>query len=109
MEAPSDYKTAGIFMIISGVLTVIASATFVLTLIWFCIGVFWIIPLVAGIMEIIIGIGVAQGQLKPTAGTISVVGAVAGLLTGNIVGLVLEILAFTYFQRPDVANWMRTA
>ncbi|MBN2797879.1 MAG: hypothetical protein JXX28_01915 [Deltaproteobacteria bacterium] len=106
-EAPSDYKTAGIFMIVSGVLTLITSFTLVLTLIWLCIGVFWLIPMAVGILEIIIGIGVASGQPKPTAKTIAIVGAVAAFLTGNIIGVVMEILAFVFMERPEVSEYLR--
>jgi len=109
MEAPQDYKTAGIFMLISGILTTLASLGFILSLIWLCVGVFWILTLVVGILEIAIGAAVMGGTAKPNAKTISILGLVAALLCGNIVGLVLEILAMVNLGKPEVENYLTLA
>jgi uncharacterized membrane protein YczE len=106
MEAPSDYKTAGIFMLIAGILTTLASLGFILGLIWLCVGVFWVLTLAVGVMEIVIGAAVMGGTPKPNAKTISILGIVAALLCGNIVGLVLEILAMLNFGKPEVENYL---
>jgi len=106
MDAPQDYKTAGIFMLIAGILTIMVSLGLVMGLIWICVGVFWFLTLAAGIFEVIVGVGVMNGQFKPNAKTVSIIGIVAALLCGNIVGMVMEILAVVNFGKPEVANWM---
>jgi len=106
MDAPQEYKTSGIFMLIAGIMTVLASIAFILSLIWVCIGVFWLLTLAAGIFEIVVGVGVMNGQYKANAKTISILGLVAAILCGNIVGIIMEILAIVNFGKPEVANWM---
>ena len=106
MDAPQEYKTSGIFMLVSGIMTILISLGLVMGLIWICVGVFWLLTLAAGIFEIIVGVGVMNGQYKPNAKTISILGLIAALLCGNIVGLVMEILAVVNFGKPEVANWM---
>ncbi len=106
MNAPQDYKTAGIFMLISGIMTTLASIGFFLSLLLFCVGVFWILPLVVGILEIVIGAAVMGGTPKANAKTISILGIVAALLCGNLIGLVLEILAMVHLGKPEVENYL---
>ncbi len=106
MDAPQEYKTSGIFMLISGIMTVMVSLGLVFGLIWICVGVFWILTLAAGIFEIIIGVGVMNGQAKANAKTVSIIGIVAALLCGNIVGMVMEIMAVVNLGKPEVANWL---
>lgn len=106
MDAPQEYKTSGIFMLISGIMTVMVSLGLVFGLIWICVGVFWILTLAAGIFEIIIGVGVMNGQPKANAKTVSIIGIVAALLCGNIVGMVMEIMAVVNLGKPEVANWL---
>ncbi len=106
MDAPQEYKTAGIFMLISGIMTVMVSLGLVFGLIWICVGVFWILTLAAGIFEIILGVGVMNGQPKANAKTVSIIGIVAALLCGNIVGMIMEIMAVVNLGKPEVANWL---
>mgnify|MGYP006865170430 CR=1 FL=1 len=106
MDAPQEYKTAGIFMLISGIMTVMVSRGLVFGLIWICVGVFWILTLAAGIFEIILGVGVMNGQPKANAKTVSIIGIVAALLCGNVVGMVMEIMAVVNLGKPEVANWL---
>jgi len=106
MDAPQEYKTSGIFMLISGIMTVMVSLGLVFGLIWICVGVFWVLTLAAGIFEIVIGVGVMNGQPKANAKTVSIIGIVAALLCGNIVGMVMEIMAVVNLGKPEVANWL---
>ena len=106
MEAPADYKTSGTFMLISGIITVMSSLVWTLSLIWVCVGVFWVFPLVVGIFEIVVGAGAMQGQPKPNAKTVSILGLVGAVLCGNVVGIVLEILALVNLGKPEVAGWL---
>ncbi len=106
MDAPQDYKTAGIFMMISGILTVLVSLSLIFSLIWILVGCFWVLTLVVGIFEIILGIGIMQGQFKGGAKTVSILGLISAFFCGNLIGLVLEILAIVWLGKPEVNNWM---
>jgi hypothetical protein len=106
MQAPSDYKTSGLFMLISGALTILASLGWIGGLIWVCVGALWVLPLAAGVFEILTGLAVYQGQYKANAKTVSLIGIVAALLCGNVIGIVLEVLAVVNYGKPDVASWM---
>jgi len=106
MNAPSDYKTSGLFMLISGALTILASLGWIGGLIWVCVGALWVLPLAMGVFEIITGLAVYQGTFKANAKTVSILGIVAALLCGNVIGIVLEILAVVNFGKPEVAAWM---
>lgn len=104
--APSDYKTAGIFMLISGITTALTSLTLIFILIWICIGVLWIPTLIVGIIEIVVGVAVMGGTPKSNAKTISIVGIVCAFLCGNIIGLVMEVLAIVYLGKPEVEAYL---
>lgn len=106
IEAPQDYKTAGIFMLVSGVMNGMMSFIFFVSFIWVCIGVFWLIPMIIGILEVVIGIGVLQGQPKPTAKTVSILGIVAGVFSMNVVGIIMEILGLVYLEKPEVKGFL---
>jgi len=108
MQPPADYKTSGTFMLIAGILTLLASLGWILGLIWICVGVFWILPLVAAIFEIIMGAGAMSGQPKPQIKTVSILGLVAAVLCGNVVGIVLEILALVNLSKPEVDSWLQS-
>jgi len=105
--APSDYKTAGTFMLISGITTVLTSLALVGFLIWFCIGALWIPSLVVGIIEIVVGSAVMSGTIKANAKTTAIFGIVGAFLCGNIIGLVLEILAVIYLGKPEVEAYIQ--
>lgn len=106
MEAPQDYKTAGIFMLIAGITTTIPALIVVVTYGLLCFGLFWILPLVVGILEIVVGASVMGGQPKANAKLISSLGIAAAALSCNMVGLVLEILSVTYLGKPEVENYL---
>ncbi|MBN1334468.1 MAG: hypothetical protein JXB39_00750 [Deltaproteobacteria bacterium] len=106
MQAPSDYKTSGLFMILSGALTILASLGWIGGLIWVCVGALWVFPLAMGIFEVVTGLAVYKGQYKANAKTVSILGIVAALLCGNVIGIVLEILSVVQLGKPEVAAWM---
>lgn len=105
-NAPPDYKTAGIFTLASGIVNILASLSWIGVLIWICIGVLWVVPLAAGIFEIIVGISAMNGQPAPHLKTASILGLVAGVFTGNPISIVLEILSLVWMNKPEVSGWM---
>ena len=109
MEVPSDYKTAGTLMIISGVLNLLASLALIGMLIWVCVGAFWGVTLGLAIWELVTGIGVSSGNPKRGAKTVAIVGIVNSLLCGNIIGLILQIIALTKLGTPEVTAYLEDA
>lgn len=95
MTAPADYKTAGTLMIVSGVLNLMASFAFIGIFIWVCVGAFWFVTLGLAIFELVIGIGVSSGQPKGNAKTVAILGIINSVLCGNVIGLILQIIALT--------------
>ncbi len=118
MDAPQDYKTAGMMMMISGGFTVLLSLAFIVTwtvtwlasiLLFFVAfaACFWILTLVVGVFEIVVGVAMMQGKPKSNAKTISILGIVAAVCCGNIVpGIIVEVLAFSLLSKPEVASWI---
>jgi len=104
--APSEYKTAGIFMLISGITSAMCSLLWIGILIWICIGVIWIPTLVVAIIEIVVGASVMSGTHRINAKTTSILGLVSAFVCGNVVGLVLEILAIVYLGKPEVEAYL---
>jgi hypothetical protein len=105
-QPPQDYKTTGIFMLVSGILSILASLAFIASLIWICVGAFWVLTLAAGIFEVIVGAAAMSGKYQANAKTVSIIGIVGGILCGNIVGAVLEVLAMVNLGKPEVMAWM---
>jgi hypothetical protein len=83
-----------------------SSVIWILTLIWLCVGVIWVLPLAAAIFEIVVGVAVMNGQYKPNAKTISILGLISAICCINIIGIVLESLSLANHGKPEVANWM---
>jgi hypothetical protein len=106
MQPPSDYKNSGIFMLISGILSGMACLGWIVGLIWICVGAFWVLPLVGAVFEIIVGAGVMSGKWNKNVKTVSIVGLISAILCGNVVGMILEILALLNYNKPDVAAFL---
>lgn len=106
MSAPSDYKTAGTLMIVSGVLNLLASLALIGTLIWVCVGVFWMVTLGLAIWELSTGIAVSGGQPKRNAKTVAIIGIINSLMCGNIIGLVLQIIAMSKLGSPEAVAYI---
>jgi len=110
MDAPQPYKTAGIFMLVSGILTCLLSLVIIMawifSLVLFFLACFWLLTLVVGIFEIIIGVALMQGSYKPNAKTIMILGIVASFFCGDMIGVVMEIMALLQLSQPEVQEWM---
>ena len=103
-DAPAAYKSAGIFMLISGIFTVLASlAVLASSLCMYCMG---FLTLAAGIAEIVVGVAVMNGERRPDAKLIGILGLVSSLMICDIVGVVLEILAIVNLGKPEVDAWL---
>lgn len=110
MQPPSDYKNAGTMMIISGAFNVMTSAGILiglaLSLIGLCIAPIWVLTLAGGIMEITVGAGINGGRPSRMGLSASVVGLVCSVCCGNVLGMILEILAMVNLGKPEVVAWL---
>lgn len=107
MDAPQEYKNAGIMMLIAGVINMFVGFIIFIIYIWFCIGVFWLIPMAVGLGELLVGVMMLQGKRVPNSMVISILGLIAALFNCNWIAVVLEILAIVFTQKPDVQAWLR--
>ena len=113
MDAPNDYKMAGMFMIIAGAVNIIGGLFGALVLLCgtyglgFCCSLFGIFPLVAGILELINGIKANKGEPVPNIKTFSIAGLVAGCLFFNIIVVVMEILVLVNLSKEDVVDYLK--
>lgn len=104
--APQDYRTAGAFLLIAGITTTIASLIVVGILIWFCIGLCWVPTLASGIWSIVAGIQASNGRRVPSIRVTNAIALVAALFCGDLVGLVMNILALVWLSREGVSRWL---
>ena len=104
---PSDYKTAGIFMLTSGITNVIFSFIWFCFLILACVGIAYVIPLVAGVFEMIFGMALMNGTRKPSAKTVAIFGLISSILICNPIALVMEILAMIKLGKPEIEDYLR--
>lgn len=106
MTAPADYKTAGTLMIVSGVLNLMASLALVGTFIWFCVGAFWMTTLGLAVWELATGVALSSGQYRQSAKNVAIVGIINSVLCGNVIGLVLQIIAMSKLGSPEVTAYI---
>jgi len=103
VDAPTEYKNAGIMMLISGFFNFTTAMIIVLSLIWVCIGVFWLVPAVGAAFQCWVGFQMMQGN--PTSNG-KVAGIVSAAINLNPLPLVLAILALMNLNKPEVAGWL---
>lgn len=105
-DAPSDYKTVGTFMLVSGITNIGFGLLLTLSLLIMCVGVFYLFVIAVGVIEVIIGLGILQGQPKPTATVVAILGLVAGLFSMNIVSMIMQSLALVWLSKPEVKGYL---
>lgn len=124
-EVPSNYKTAGIMMLIAGIMNImvslimgvvlfiyvplIALSTVGVGLVCYACCLWPVATLGFGIYEMVVGINVMNGKVVKHASTISIIGIVIGALSlgnGGVVSLVLEIIATVMLNNDDVKAWL---
>lgn len=95
----SNSTLAGALMIGSGVLTIMAAFGWFIGLIWVCVGVLWLIPLAVGVAEVFVGAAIMGGTPSERVRTVSVLGILAALFCGNLLGVVLEVTALVVMAK----------
>ncbi len=108
MDAPNDYKNAGIANIIGGALNVMMALLWTLSLIWICIGLFWLVPAAMGAWQIMVGLKMYNGEPNSSAKNATIAGLVAGALNFNIMSIGAGIFAFMMLGKPEVAGYLES-
>ena len=106
MEAPQNYKNAGLANLIGGGLNLMTSLMAILSLIWVCIGIFWVIPAAASAYQAYVGWQMFQGQPVAAAKNGSIAGIVGGLFNFNIISVACGGFAFMQLGNDEVAGWL---
>ena len=109
MDAPTDYKNAGLANIIGGALNVMMGLLLTVTFVWvFCIGLVWLVPTGLGAWQIMVGLKMYNGEPQAAAKNATIAGLVAGALNFNIISLVAGIFAFMMLGKPEVAGYLES-
>ena len=126
MEPPSNYKTAGIMMLVSGIINILASiglslflfvyismiavATMGIGILCYACCLWPILPLGFGIFELITGMNVMNGKPVRNASTVAIAGIVMGALNLplgiGVVPMVMEIIATVMLNDDEVKAWI---
>ena len=106
MEAPQQYKTAGIINLACGAFSLITNLMWVLAFIFVCIGVFWLIPAAAGGYQAYVGWQMYNGEASPQAKNASIAGIVAGLFGFNIITAGGSVYAMMQVNEDEVKNYL---
>lgn len=107
--APADYKTAGTFLLIGSVTTLIVNLIVVLLTIWFCIGVCWL-PLVGlALWGLVSGIQAMNGTRVRNIRVANALALVAALFCADLIGIVMQILALVWLSKPEVSRFLDEA
>jgi len=111
MNAPSEYTTAGIMMIISAALTLIwsliAVGGLVVSLAGICCAPYYLVPIGLAIFEMIGGIAAQSGKPQENVKFSAIAGLVGAVLCCNVIGIVLEILALVFLSNPSVSEFLQ--
>ncbi len=110
MQPPTEYKNAGTMMIISGAFNVMTSLGILLglaiSLFGLCVAPIWLLTLGGGIMELLVGANINAGKPSRMGLSTAVVGLVCSVCCGNVIGMILEILAMVNLGKPEVTAWL---
>jgi hypothetical protein len=104
----SDYKNAGMLMLVSGIKSALISLGLFFGLIWVCVGAFWLLTFVGAVAEIIMGAMILSGTRTPNAKVVSIFGIVNAVLCLNVIGIALEAIALSQLNKPQVAHYAAT-
>jgi len=104
--APADYKTAGTFLLIGSITTLIVNLIVVLLTIWICIGVCWL-PLVGlALWGLVCGLQAMNGTRVRNIRIANALALVAALFCVDLIGVVMQILALVWLAKPDVSRFL---
>src|SRR5262245_26132235 len=104
---PADYRSAGTMLFISGITTGLCALLCVFLLMFVCcIGIFWIPSLALAVITVISGWRAMQGERIANLRLINALALASSVLCGDLIGLVLNILALAWLSRFEVSAWI---
>jgi len=115
IEAPQDYKQAGLFMAISGGMQIMVGLVTALTGLMFCVSTYGmccfcpflgVIPIVLGAVELNVGLAMQGGRYVPSAKQTNLAGLVVAVVMLSALNVVLEALAMSYLNKPEVQAYL---
>ncbi len=108
MDVPSEYKTGGTLLLVSGAINLMTALVWVFSLIWVCVGIFWLVPAAAAAYQCFVGFQAMQGTPTQGGKMAAISGIVAGALNFNPLPLILAVVAMVNFNKPEVVDWLET-
>jgi len=112
MPAPQTYKTAGTLMLIAGILNIVVGIflMFALLVVFLPCCFLGFFPLAWGVVELLFGLRIMNGERVPFAPMLSITGIVVAalsLISGvSIVPLVLEIICLVQLNGQDARQYL---
>jgi hypothetical protein len=104
---PSQVSTAGILLIVGGVVACLVS--FVWAAATFCLWLPWVYGMVAGIFAIVDGfklVNAQPGTKIPKAGSIMLI---VNVINGDLIGMILGVISLVLLSDSAVSAWSQAA
>lgn len=106
-EPPPQYRQAGIALLVGGLLNVVFAVGWASVLMCLCIGYLWLIPFSFACLETLSGYTMMEGQPRPNAKMIAIIGLCVSALLMNPISLAAEITALVLLTNREVEAWLR--
>jgi hypothetical protein len=103
MDAPADYKNAGIANLAAGAIGAFYSVSILLAS--FCFGIWYLAFAGAHAWQAYVGWQMFNGARVPHGKTAAIVGAVCGLLGCNPIAIVGSAIAFVLMGKPEAQQY----
>lgn len=104
---PSEYTSAGVLLLVAGILNVTLAVMLVMWMMLVCLGPLWLVPMLLGFVEIATGVSMLNGNKRQNGMLIAVIGMMASVLCCNPVSFVCEAVAMALMLNPRVVDWLR--
>lgn len=105
-DMPNDYKTAGILMLVAGLINLILVFIWQLSFLCLCLPA-WVTALTA-IGELATGAMILSGKKVPQAKMVSIAGIVGGLLSLSMMAVGLEVFATITLGKPEIEEYLNS-
>lgn len=115
-DAPDSYKNAGLFMIIAGAFNIMQGFILVMVSLIYGLGTFGLccpcvipslVPLVAGIFELMAGVRIQRGEVVREAQTVAIAGLISAILGLAMIPLIMEILVLVQLGNAESRRYLR--
>ena len=115
IDAPQEYKQAGLFMLISGVMQIAVGLFAMLMGVSTCVGTYGLccfcpflgaLPVGVGVYELTIATQMQSGRPVPHAPQVNLFSLVLSVLTLSAVTVILEALAMAALGKPEVKAFL---